>query len=529
MGIPSYYRSLIRRYPKIISGGAGSRAKWLCLDFNCAMYYVLGKQPPFPSPAKQTQWEQNFRKEICDYLRQLVQIANPVEGVYVGVDGVVCAAKRRQQRLRRFKRPWEDSVMKRLNNPTETEIKWDSTALTPGTDFMDQLGKDLCLTGDAIREETGLDVIISTASEPGEGEHKLMKQMRSIRPNSCTIYGLDADLILLALLLGAETESKVLLLREAQEFEYRDAGGGFRNLNITDLGHAITETSTTFDENYCRRIRDYVASMSLLGNDFLPKSLTRTIRDSGVESLLEILKKEIWIMNKNLICPETNQIQTEELRKIIEKWAETEESDMIRAVQAAIAARTRPIRVMDETQRAIEEWKMEPSRWCSIARIWNPTSSSLCADWREIVRSQWGSGNGTPEEYLAGLAWIWDYYNGKPVCQGWVYDCHLPPLWGDLLSVLKDPLTRPLLLEPPKIRYEAPLSAWIHLLSVLPESSVRSLLPDKRKQSLLFTHPWYWQSSWSLFDIGRTQMWECEPVIPLIPEALLRKIDSDEP
>ena len=25
-----------------------------------------------------------------------------------------------------------------------------------------------------------------------------------------------------------------------------------------------------------------------------------------------------------------------------------------------------------------------------------------------------------------------------------------------------------------------------------------------------------------LFDIGKTQMWECEPLIPLLPEGLLR-------
>jgi hypothetical protein len=34
--------------------------------------------------------------------------------------------------------------------------------------------------------------------------------------------------------------------------------------------------------------------------------------------------------------------------------------------------------------------------------------------------------------------------------------------------------------------------------------------------------PWWWPTEWSLFDVGRQQMWECEPVIPVIPESVLR-------
>lgn len=539
MGIPSFYRHLVRRYPRLVGGGAGRPAEWLCLDFNCAMYQVLRGQPPWPGlGAAGATWEAAFREAICKYLRELVEVARPTRGVFVGCDGVVCAAKRRQQRLRRFKGPWfsaaEKAVRLEAGGSGSSSESWDSTALTPGTAFMDALGDDLKRAGADLAAWTGLEVIVSTTAEPGEGEHKLMAAMRSRRPGSCTIYGLDADLILLALLLDAETGCDVVLMREAQEFENRDRsseGALFRHLVIRDLGNILAgiEGGT---EGRAGRIRDYVAAMSLLGNDFLPRSLTRTVRDDGIPALLDVLRRELWSAHRSVVCPITGRILREGLLPIVKEWAATEETDMLRVVDNALAARFGKGRVPpgkegDAAEEALAAWQVLPARWCALGRLKSVKTGGLLPRWRSVVRDHAGGGwsaGANAQAYLEGVAWVWDYYSGRaPVCQGWVYDRHLPPLWSDVLAGLEAGTSAGRYLDAPPVRYAEGLPPWIHLLAVLPADSVRRLLPVD-KQGLLTTAPWYWPSRWSLFDVGRTQMWECEPVLPLIPEAVLRRL-----
>ena len=46
-----------------------------------------------------------------------------------------------------------------------------------------------------------MQVVLSDSAEPGEGEHKVMEQMRLFsEPGTHAIYGLDADLVVLSLL-----------------------------------------------------------------------------------------------------------------------------------------------------------------------------------------------------------------------------------------------------------------------------------------------------------------------------------------
>jgi 5'-3' exonuclease len=141
--------------------------------------------------------------------------------------------------------------------------------------------------------------------------------------------------------------------------------------------------------------------------------------------------------------------------------------------------------------------KLRPA-WASVYRTWHP---------------------GFAANYLRGLAWNWDYYAGRPVDQSWYFNEHLPPLWSDLvgyLETLKGPT-----IDAPPIEYPSPLPDWLHLFAVLPAASVERLLPTK-VQALMAKAPWYWPASWSVYDVGRTQLWECEPIIPQIPEMVLR-------
>jgi 5'-3' exoribonuclease 2 len=144
-----------------------------------------------------------------------------------------------QQRSRRFrasreetlKNEKEDEIRKEWANQNQGNIdavsdqgdgRFDSNCITPGTPFMARLADCLryyiCdrLTNDP--GWSGVKVILSDASIPGEGEHKIMDFIRRQRnqPNyhSLTrhvLYGLDADLIMLAI---ATHEPYFHILRE---------------------------------------------------------------------------------------------------------------------------------------------------------------------------------------------------------------------------------------------------------------------------------------------------------------------------
>ena len=473
------------------------------------MYYVLRQQPPIASATSVAAWERAFCDSIASYMSSLISVANPTKGVYVSCDGVVCAAKRRQQRLRRFKGPWASAQEARILRKPVVET-WDQNALTPGSAFMGRLGTRLSEEGARISKAKGIEVVVSTTAEAGEGEHKLMRHMRSVRPTSCTIYGLDADLILLAMLLGVDTGASVHLMREVQEFEKGNHEEEWRALDVNALAAAMIPGRTP------GRVRDFVACMTLLGNDFLPRSLTRTVRDDGIPQLLSTLASSVWSLNRSIVSDD-GQIRREGLLAILGAWAASENADMRNAcIEAAKVAR-RPTGIADSPEETeLRAWNAQPAQWASLTRLLASSQKELRLGWNYLYGA-WHPGS--PKDYLEGVAWTWDYYSGRAVDQAWFFEPHLPPLWSSLQSYLTG-LSGDTL-QAPRIETPEPLPEWLHLLAVLPAESVLSLLPaDKRR--LMYDMPWYWPASWSLFDIGRTQLWECEPVLPMIPESILR-------
>lgn len=220
---------------------------------------------------------------------------------------------------------------------------WDSNAITPGTPFMDILAASLrywC----AYKANTDpawekVKVIISDATVPGEGEHKIMEFIRSQRsspehdPNTRhVIYGLDADLIMLGL---ATHEPHFRVLREdvffqeskartchicGQKGHIAEACKGEAKQKEGDFGEkdkALTDKpfiwlhvsilreylevelhvpQAPFRFDLERSLDDWVFMCFFVGNDFLPHLPSLDIRENGIDTLIAIWRDNIPLM-----------------------------------------------------------------------------------------------------------------------------------------------------------------------------------------------------------------------------------------
>jgi 5'-3' exoribonuclease 2 len=413
-------------------------------------------------------------------------------------------AKIQQQRLRRFKSIWVAEEEIRIGTRSN-EPRWDTNSITPGTAFMERLG-------DALHKikTKGLKWKVSTTDEPGEGEHKLMKEMAKVKGGRHVIYGLDADLIVLSLLQNHQ----IWLFRESQEVGVRTPSGDLSKKICGDPG----------DEEYSyfsiERLRSYILNgkpdsylheycmgMSLLGNDFLPHSMSVKLKEGGHDVLLNMLRSGVGWNN---------------LKGCFEYLAIAEKESIENSVLEKIKKRYQRTRGSTSQEHAQDEWNKTPLRLCDDMALMD--GNRLRDDWRRVYYERYLGVNTQEEidtvckEYCTGLQWIADYYGRNDVDQTWHFPWFLPPLWSDLAAWAE----KNTMVSPPSGTKE-PLKPQEQLAIVLPLESYW-LVRDKTLYKLPSKMPQYWPRKFELFTAGHKQMWECEAMIPIISPQRLRHI-----
>ncbi|KAF7048326.1 hypothetical protein CFC21_057112 [Triticum aestivum] len=362
MGVPSFYRWLVEKYPNIVApaveeedcpagGGAAVYFDNLYLDMNGIIHPCFHPEDQTACPPPAT-FDEVFQS-MFDYMDLLLRIVRPRRLLYLAVDGVAPRAKMNQQRARRFKsakaakeeleenlmrerfRAQGKEVLPRDDTPREVS---DPNIITPGTEFMEKLSAALeyyvraRLSSDPRWKD--VKVILSDANVPGEGEHKIMSFIRGQRsmenydPNTrhC-LYGLDADLIMLAL---ASHEVHFSILREdvlrqnhqpdicvpvtgrsftAQELPKVKCRGWFPRitearskgklpkkpyqfLNIWVLREYVELEMTIpgCKQDIDRLIDDFIFICFLTGNDFIPHIPSLEIHEYAVDLLIDVYK-----------------------------------------------------------------------------------------------------------------------------------------------------------------------------------------------------------------------------------------------
>jgi 5'-3' exoribonuclease 2 len=276
MGVPAFYRWLRDKYPKCIEDVVedapatvdgvevpvsfrgpnpnGFEVDNLYLDMNGIIHPCVHPED-VPAPTS----EEEMFLAITAYIDRLVYAVRPRKVLFMAIDGVAPRAKMNQQRSRRFKAAQdmaeEEEVEEELRAalrargqklPPKRKPTFDHNVITPGTRFMDRLAIHLrYYIADRLSNNgdwRGLRVVLSDASVPGEGEHKIMEYVRQQRaqpgyhPNTHhVLHGLDADLIMLGL---ATHEAHFTICREdVLGKSDKGAGGGNKCHTCGREGH----------------------------------------------------------------------------------------------------------------------------------------------------------------------------------------------------------------------------------------------------------------------------------------------------
>ena len=516
MGIPSYYKRLIDRFPGLVRKGFKSiDSDILLMDFNCLIYQCIrGPGVPTYTSAGRPEWERAVLQAVAEYTKKVWAAAGKPPRVFIGVDGVVPMAKIRQQRLRRFKSRWLAAAEAEAGVRRPGEEQWDTNAITPGTEFMEKLGVTL---RDLAAKHTGWAV--SGADEAGEGEQKLMAWVRAnkalVAEKRVTVYGLDADLIVLSLIGVAREVPSVAawnLLRELAEFESkRSPDDMFACLDVLQLLGVVCPAG----QRPADYILEYTCGMSFLGNDFLPHSLSVKMKDTGHETMVKTLG-ELHRAGLRLVVD--GVVQRKACVELVRAWAVEEEFSIWKGFEHKYKVRPMPPR--NDRERLMADVENLPIEWRAESCMWN-FNTGLIPGWRDVYRQAWlkeATADQVGAQYEFGLQWIMDYYLGKPVSYSWYFPWSVPPLWADLVGQFSTG-SAGLIAPPPS----SPVAPQEQLAMVLPMSSWW-LVRNPKLRALPNKAPVFWPKSFGFFSAGRRWLWECEPEIPVIGVERLKQL-----
>jgi 5'-3' exoribonuclease 1 len=296
---------------------------------------------------------------IFNYIEHLFGKIKPKKLFFMAIDGVAPRAKMNQQRARRFRTALDAEIAKekalKAGMEMPKEEAFDSNCITPGTEFMAKLTKQLkYFINKKVSEDVdwqGVEVVLSGHEVPGEGEHKIMEYIRLAKAQPdyesnmrhC-LYGLDADLIMLGLLshdphfcllreevtFGRQNQKKskelehqnfylmhLCVVREYLELEFQELKEpGVLNFPF-DMEHVID---------------DFILMAFFVGNDFLPNLPNLHINEGALALMFKVYKSVLpkakgYINEQGVIRLDRLEALLDELSDVEYRFFESENAN----------------------------------------------------------------------------------------------------------------------------------------------------------------------------------------------------------
>ena len=414
--------------------------------------------------------------------------------------------------------------------------KFDSNCITPGTEFMCGLGQALefliqkKMTEDSLWSR--LDVVLSGAGTPGEGEHKIMEYIRGCPAGlSHCIYSADADLVFLGLCLH---RPNIFILRESPpDFSNRGrdthphdstvyqmsdpygAGLEFYSIDVLldylQLEFASEHEGIKHEFDLDRVTDDIVTICFLLGNDFLPSSPTVEISEGGLDLMLELYKV---FMAGGYITSAPGEIRMERLEDFIAMLADREEA-VIKKRKKRSANRSRG-RNRRSKARPDSPASNFPAEMPALVDDPEDKVGKMTYYQTKLHMSRSDSFNfhSLRHEYIRGIVWTLKYYCTGCCSWSWYYPYHYAPFLSDLTKL--DEFVCNFDLATPYVPFE-------QLLAVLPPASggllpapYRRLMTDQDSPILDF-----YPTEFEMDLNGKRNDWEAVCLLNFVDEARL--------
>jgi 5'-3' exonuclease len=515
MGIPSYFAHIVRQHRKIIrpiNFNDSPKINNLYLDCNSFIYEAhqqLSQKSlllKIKSDKDIRAYESSIIKYVGDSLVKYIKQLNPNKRLFIAFDGVAPMAKLNQQRNRRYMSAFQASLDA---DKVKNTYQWNTSAITPGTDFMHELG--LAIHKKFINPtEFGLEtIIVSSSDQCGEGEHKIYQYIRDNanyhKDTYTVIYGLDADLIMLTL-NHLHISENMYLFRETPEFiRSLDKTLNPNELYLLDIPYfartIIHELSGKEERKDIEQIAlkndalfDYIFLCFFLGNDFLPHFPALNIRTNGINRLIDAYK--IVFADKKETLTQERAIIWKNVRKLIDYLVSNEltyikEEYVYREKlsKRTVQEEKRKFANPGQDQPDVDENLLLPIKERQVEIYINPDEAGWETRYYKGLfhcRIDDDKKKAISTNYLEGLEWTMKYYSSGCPDWRWTYYYYYPPLLADLIKHV--PYFPHTFVE---VKAAAPVAPLVQLSYVLPPSSM-NLLPPALRTKLLQEEPdWY--------------------------------------
>lgn len=563
MGVPRVFGWIQKKFKsnkKIVISSPERDIDNLYIDANCLFhpmcFIVLGFYPKWEDKKK---LEDVMMKRIMSYLDYIMDHVSPKKKIYISVDGVAPQAKSVQQRYRRY-RSIDDILLRESilrKHGVEPPKRWLNTPITPGSEFMERLHNKMIKYCIALKKRKNIPVIYSSCHTEGEGEHKILDDIRNsndTNEETNCIYGLDADLIFLSL---ASQKNNIYLLREATIFGKPKTSIDYKNDDpVKDVeqellyvsidlmrksihNHVIMNIKNNKNKfNEYQIANDFIYFCYLMGNDFIPHIPSLDISTGGldltVKAYIECINKyECTLFDYNKMT--VNFIFLRDMFKFFEKREHYYFTNILPKHKEKMKKRSCPF---NEPHKK-ELWNIDNMNINFDDPVMLGVGNNeeykiryyehyfkISSDHQELIDK-------ICYEYLKATKWIMLYYFKQCPSFSWKYPYLIAPFASDLYKYM----------EKNKINFndfvfdnDIHLTPCQQLLSVIPPSC-SFLLPESYKflltsnnSPIIDMFPTYVELDY----INKLVNFKCNPKIPLVePERVINatkklKLSKDE-
>lgn len=584
MGVPAFFRKLIKKY-KILRNNPDKPIKSLYIDANCLFHPQCFKiLEIYKDEINQKNLFEKMAGRIVEYIDYLIRLTNPSDLVYIAVDGVAPLAKINQQRSRRFgyANNYKHEVYRK--HGIKFNDSWSNIVITPGTQFMYDLHIYLHKYYQSrIKKNTDekctYQIIYDSYITPGEGEHKILQHVKEntslTEENATIIYGLDADLIFLAM---ASQIPNIYLLREADQFSKMDESDDNNKLSIeTELCYAdidfakqsindefnvyykkyismkddysdhelfgdnddkidndIMDTNNitnNISNNMFNFVNDYIFICYFLGNDFLPHLPSIDINVDGLDMLVNCYLDVFQELGVLLIKYEKNKIDiNNKFLQLFITLIATKEEEYFKHILPEYLKKHDHKRCFESEPHKKELWYIENLKNIKIideiklgygdANDWKYRYYSYFFHTSEHMQEMVDN---ICHNYIEGLLWVSKYYFEKCPSWRWQYKYTHAPFLSDIMLYLKN---KNIMVDFNLIKgISSPVDMYTQLVSVIPPTYSYILPESLRYLNHSIESPIIdmFPLSYHIDMINKTQLYKCIPIIPYLDVGRIEK------